>query len=150
VLFEEVEDVLGADDGPFRNQPVVFVSQRPATTDGPHGSPMRGPGGLARTTANPSRFSFGSGLTRPPLRKWTSCASSLPATSKRREPVEEGQRERLVFGHRAYPGRRPAPTNDGASMLSVTSRGADVRQPALIGSVVLAVDSGGGQRRIST
>lgn len=34
VLFKQVEDVLGADDGPFRQQPVIFVCQRPATTDG--------------------------------------------------------------------------------------------------------------------
>jgi hypothetical protein len=34
VLFKQVQDVLGAHNGPFRYQPVVFVSQRPATTDG--------------------------------------------------------------------------------------------------------------------
>jgi hypothetical protein len=34
VLFEEVEDVLGADDGPFHYQPVVLVTQGSAATDG--------------------------------------------------------------------------------------------------------------------
>jgi hypothetical protein len=32
-LFEQVQDVLGADDGPFREQPVVLVSQGSAPTD---------------------------------------------------------------------------------------------------------------------
>ena len=33
VLFEQVQDMLGAHNGPFREQPVVFVGQGSATTD---------------------------------------------------------------------------------------------------------------------
>jgi hypothetical protein len=45
---------------------------------------MRGPAGMVQTTANPSRSSLGSSLTRPPIRKWTTCASSPPRPATRR------------------------------------------------------------------